>query len=418
MKSIEKVIISHVKALYYRESMGWLRTNCLIPSWLWSLNLLGSMILLCLYIIKPFKPVKLLLINYDRIGHLAINTDLFLRRLQLAKTPEKRILYLGISGKPANQQLLRMFKRIFPIIENTPLRIILSYSVLKNSGVCEIVKLHTNEYYAFNNAEPSLYFAASEEEEGKELLNKMGIGDSSWLVCFHGRDSVYLSNQWNQYYGSSVDWSYHDYRDCDIKNYLEAAKYIASLGGFAVRMGYSVAEELPDLNNPRIIDYASYYRTDFGDIYLPAKCKFFLGSACGPLAIPTIFNVPVACANFIPLGYAPFRAEDLYIPKKLWSVEKKRFLTFREILESEVANYAFSQQYAEAGLEVVENTAEEILDLAKEMNERLDGNLEYTEEDKELQIRFRSLFQPHLHSYGSPVRIGAEFLRQNKELLK
>ena len=51
------------------------------------------------------------------------------------------------------------------------------------------------------------------------------------------------------------------------------------------------------------------------------------------------------------------------------------------------------------------------------MNEHLDGELEYTEEDEELQKRFRSLFQPHHLGYGCPARIGAKFLRQNKELL-
>jgi len=52
------------------------------------------------------------------------------------------------------------------------------------------------------------------------------------------------------------------------------------------------------------------------------------------------------------------------------------------------------------------------------MNERLDGGFEYTEEDEELQNQFRSLFQPHHHCYGFPARIGAKFLRQNRELLE
>ena len=45
------------------------------------------------------------------------------------------------------------------------------------------------------------------------------------------------------------------------------------------------------------------------------------------------------------------------------------------------------------------------------------GRFQYTEEDEELQSRFHSLYQPHHSCYGTPARIGAEFLRQNKELL-
>ena len=420
MKSIKKVITYQIKTLYYRESMGWLRTLYRgALSWLGPLNLLGFMLLLCLYIVKPFKFVKLTIIRDRGIGLLAVDADLFLRRLQLENMPKKGILYLGISaGKPANQQLLKMFKRKFFIIENPLLYGIVGGYALTKSQFCEKPPYRANEYYEFNNTERNLSFTVFEQEEGKELLNKMGIDDNSWFICFHCRDAVYLSNQWNKLHNSSADWSYHDYLNSDIKNHMEAAKYIASLGGFAVRMGYGVAEKLPDLNNPRIIDYASYYRTDFGDIYLPAKCKFFLGGQTGLFLTPTIFHVPVALANHIPLELTPFRKGDLYIPKRIWSMEKKRFLTFGEILESGVGHFYKAAWYQQAGLEVVENTAEEILDLAKEMNERLDGRFQYTEEDEELQSRFHSLFQPHHICYGTAARIGAKFLRQNKELLK
>ena len=69
------------------------------------------------------------------------------------------------------------------------------------------------------------------------------------------------------------------------------------------------------------------------------------------------------------------------------------------------------------GLEVVENTGQEILDLAQEMNERLDGTFNCLEEDEELQKIFHSLIPPNHPCYGTTVRIGAKFLRENKELL-
>ena len=184
-------------------------------------------------------------------------------------------------------------------------------------------------------------------------------------------------------------------------------------------MGSAVAEKLPDLNNSRIIDYASYYRTDFGDIYLSAKCKFFLGNGAGLLCVPYIFHVPVAMANNIPMNLSPSpRKGDLFIPKKIWSIKEKRFLTFREIVESGIGDYIYSEQYAKAGVKPVENTANEILDLAIEMNERLDGTFKTTEEDEELQKKFHSLFKLHHQCYGTPVRIGTKFLRENKELLE
>lgn len=384
-------------------------------------NLFGLVISLCLYIMKPFKSVQLIEIRSRAIGQQASNTDIFLRRLQLEnRIKENRILYVGISGKkPDNQQLLKMFKRKLFIIQSDFLTRICGNGafIIRWLGFYKNLPFDSNEFYEFNNTEPNLQFTSAEEEEGGRLLSKMGIDEKSWFVCFHCRDSAYPY----KYVG--------DFRNSDIKNYLEAAKYITSCGGFAVRMGQIIGEKLPDSNNPRIIDYASKFRNDFGDIYLPAKCKFFLGSTAGLVVVAAIFNVPIAAANYIPF-YTTWRTGDLFIPKKIWSIEEKRLLTFRELIKfggdvredgirQGIDSNIYTQNKLDEGKYVaIENTAEEILDLAKEINERLDGTFKITEEDEELQKRFHSLLQPYDYCYGTPVRIGAKFLMQNKELLR
>ena len=102
----------------------------------------------------------------------------------------------------------------------------------------------------------------------------------------------------------------------DIKNYLAAAEYVVSKGFFAVRMGQIVDKPLqhPDI---KIIDYASNYRSDFGDIYLAAKCSFFVGCNSGIVMLPHIFGVPVAHTNLIPLRHFPLGSKDIFIPKGL-----------------------------------------------------------------------------------------------------
>ena len=73
--------------------------------------MLGFTIASGLYIKKHFKSIKLCRIRTDRIGHLAANTDLFLRRLQLRKIKNNKTLYLGVCGKNvAIEQLLKMFR--------------------------------------------------------------------------------------------------------------------------------------------------------------------------------------------------------------------------------------------------------------------------------------------------------------------
>lgn len=55
--------------------------------------------------------------------------------------------------------------------------------------------------------------------------------------------------------------------------------------------------------------------------------------------------------------------------------------------------------------------------ISVEMDERLKGTWQTTEEDEELQRRFWSLFKPSELNRVFRSRIGAEFLRQNRELL-
>jgi len=121
----------------------------------------------------------------------------------------------------------------------------------------------------------------------------------------------------------------------------------------------------------------------------------------------------------IPLEYAPtWGAEHLFIPKKLKLIRKKRLLSFREILSCEIGRFCYSRQYEEAGIEVIENTPEEITALVVEMDLRLKGQWQEKEEDEELQRRFRGLFMDNKINRVFRSRIGAEFLRQNKGLLE
>jgi hypothetical protein len=68
--------------------------------------------------------------------------------------------------------------------------------------------------------------------------------------------------------------------------------------------------------------------------------------------------------------------------------------------------------------EIVKNTAEEITEVVLEMNQRIDGTWVETDEDIELQERFKKLRQGQPpRKVQQSVRIGAAFLRRYKHLL-
>jgi putative glycosyltransferase (TIGR04372 family) len=259
---------------------------------------------------------------------------------------------------------------------------------------------------------PHLTFTPEEEELGRAALRSLGLPDGAPLVCFHARDAAYLASAipGNQ-------WDYHNFRDASIQGYIPAAEELGRRGYFALRMGAVVKEQL-NTTNPRIVDYATNHRSDFLDIFLCGKCEFFLGSHTGLYTVASMFRRPVALVNVVPIFEAPtWGPRDLFIPKKLWLRQERRFMTFREVFDSGVAEFQTTAQYQQLGIEVVENTAEEITALAVEMDERLKGAWQTTEEDEALQARFWALFK--VKQWHGPVvsRIGAEFLRHNQALL-
>ena len=103
--------------------------------------------------------------------------------------------------------------------------------------------------------------------------------------------------------------------------------------------------------------------------------------------------------------------------KKFFSKNEDRFLTLTEIINIDFGGYETNKIFDRLNLELIENTPEEIHAVTIEIDERLNGTWQTTPEDEELQKRFWALFGPD--KLKSPdLRIGAEYLRENQELLK
>ena len=93
-------------------------------------------------------------------------------------------------------------------------------------------------------------------------------------------------------------------------------------------------------------------------------------------------------------------------------------MTFIEAFELYDDDYRGN--YSEYGIEFVENTPGEIEEIAIEVDERLKGTWNSSKEDEELQKLFWSIFEkyfPHRFSGPTLARVGAAYLRQNRNLL-
>jgi len=379
------------------------------------LILSAASVLLVVRALRPVVAIRFGPFRSERIGHFAANTELYLCERDAGMHGRRTFDIFYYISPVCNQQLKRMWDRTLHVCHFahfTGSLYWLNRHLPGGQAIPWRCEQQRDIHGLLSRTRPHPSFTPEEERLGREALQELGIPDGSPFVCFHSRSSVYLDTVYPE-----IDSHRNDYRDSSINNFTPAAEELVDRGYFAVRMGAIIKEPLK-ITNSMIIDYATKGRTEFLDIFLGAKCHFYIGDPCGINAIPMIFRRPLAIANMIPLEHAPTWGPNyLFISKKLWLREEHHFLTFREILDLEGGRILGSEQYEQLGIEVVENTPEEITALAIEMDERLKGTWKTTEEDEELQRRFWSLFKPSELNGVFLSHIGTEFLRQNRELL-
>ena len=341
--------------------------------------------------------MKLFILYTARIGHLAMNTELFLRRVSagLLDGALVRLTDHETGSFLANLQLYEMIKRKHPVFEMTQD----TYLSLLKEGHEDGGVLHSgsNEFAEFNTISPQLTFLPDEHAEGIKILEELGIHDKQY-VCIHNRTSDYLEQAF-----PLSNYRYHDYRDCSIANYMLAAEWLTTQGIYVVRMG-QVASDPMFTDNPMIMDYTNDRRTDFGDIYLPAHCDFFLGNTAGIWLIATIFGRNNATANNVPFEMTPLLQGDLFIYKNI-------DIAFTQQLDIDI--HAFEAH----DIPVTENSPEQILHLAMEMVYRSAKVYDEKPHVAALRSKFRSLWTPKMRCYGTVAEIGDQFIVEKQSLL-
>lgn len=375
---------------------------------------LGYGLRLLLAVVRPITHVRLCDIRVERIGHLAANNESFLRKAYLEKDRGPFVLVSRRSDRIANRQLFTMLARRVPVVRSSLLADIITSPTFRRSP--SMVDLwssfrSTVECRELDAAPPQLRWLPQEESQGAAILAEMGV--DSWFACFHTRDDAYLNATF-----PDVDWCYHDFRDADIHDYLPAMRRVAALGGYAIRVGSIVKEPLRHDNHPRIIDYStSRFQSDFMDVYLAAKCAYFVGSTAGLYLIATIFNVPLVVCNGV-FGHTGLSSRELMVPKNIWSVAENRLLTFGEVYRSGASHILSWQEFRRHELRPVANTPDDIAAATEELHERAFGTARYSEDDELRQQRFRDIYRRSSNQYYEyPSRIGRGFLSTYEHLL-
>jgi len=383
--------------------------------------------LLAMRLLRPWLLIRINPLRSDKIGAFAANLELYICERDAGINVPKRS-YMDLcfhAGRLSNKQLAIMWGRHLRIWPAWLVGSVSKLNKLFPGGSIHAVGPNTHADRDVHNLidrfPPHLSFLPEENELGEISLRALGIPMGAPFICLNVRDSAYLSDPRSST-NAKYDWSYHNYRDCNIQSYTHAAQELANRGYYVVRMG-AVVKEAMSVAHPMIIDYATNgMRSDFMDIYLAAKCEFCISTGTGFDALPFIFRRPIVYVDHVPLGSIYiFSSKFLVTTKKHWLRDKSRFMTFREIFESGAGYFSFSSQYEDIGIDLIESTPGEIAAVVLEMESRLKGTWKTTEEDEVLQHRFWEIFKKFIAcTLHGEIRscIGADFLRQNKAWLE
>jgi putative glycosyltransferase (TIGR04372 family) len=372
------------------------------------------LVIVVIRLIKPLFWIRFGILLGNRIGHFSGNTDLYLCEKNAGIQNERCVDIFYLEKPICNDQLRKLWAR--------ELKICTLAQYL--SRVNRLLPGYATHEVPFNldvdrkrlraGSKAQVHFTPEEKLRGLVERGKIGINETCPYICFLARDSSYLKSL-PAY--RSLDFGYHDYRDGSIDNYIPAAYELVRRGYYVIRMGASVAESLKE-NHPQIIDYASRFRSEFMDIYLSAECRFFLCDTSGMCNVVKMFRRPLGYVNFVPIGLdnlLTLATGNILIPKRLRWRKAGRILSLRESLQYGADTFYRSEEYEELGVEVVENSPDEITALAMEMDDRLDGAWETTEEDEELQREFWKKFGVAGLQSSIDARVSAAFLRKHRE---
>lgn len=370
---------------------------------------------------RQYRYVDICNIFNDRIGEL-IPRYIYAVKNRESIPGEKLEIFIGVRGW-CNQSLKKILERHITIIDFSDkfwIYFILTYSgtiSVENENKYNDREDYDRAYFAPDKTACLFGFSDSEIQYAKNKAMEAGIKEP--FICFANRDSAYLDSMYPQ-----GDWSYHNYRDSHIENYELMTSSFGERNISTVRMGKAVLKRAT-FNN--CIDFSCDHYDELLDIYLMSKCKFFVGDESGINVLPRALNKPVVTTNLVTVtGYGgiPLREDNLFIFKKFYDVHKDRFLSLKEMLDVLIDCKYDTKEFDKRSIKLIENTPEEIRDVAIEMDEYLDGTSAMDEEGEALQSKASKILRNHFEKSGLGFnetlvgKIGKTFLKDNRYLLE
>lgn len=231
---------------------------------------------------------------------------------------------------------------------------------------------------------------------GAARLAEHGIDPEAPIALFHTRTMDYLPDE-----------GHHGHRTAAIASYDGSLTRILEAGYQVLRIGEPGLESWDKAPDGYLSLPDAFPGERWIDLYACATCRFVTAQNSGPIWVVAAFgntslrtNTPFEHLNL------PYN-DDLSLFKRYRRVGEDRFLSYREILDARLPGTFRDADFAALGVELVENTPEEVDAATAEFLAKLGGTWA---PDREKHARFRSLGQDYEAAIGTEERFVSETL--------
>ena len=422
-----------VKKKFYQEVIldvdGARNTNLLIAREFVTLCLkvLGGFALtLVLAPISLFRPIEIwqMQTRRSKISFFIRDLEFGLQNIKARGQLGKRFVFVLYPIPFPNQQLAIMYRRYVTILGEKQhflaecMRFVLGFGRIEKKG--RITPQTADRFELWNSRTQTLEFTSREIRNGSELNEKLGLIPSLPYVCL-----AFSSKE----YRESADYALNKYNNKgsgkrnnlidvipEVDSYVPVINALTNSRIQVVRTGIFETVPLPNNLGGLVHDYSFTCQSPFGDVWLYSNCLFALAAGSGSHWFASIFNKPsVFTDQYCLVG--TYGRRDLFIPQLCYFHEEQRLASFEWMLTPENFMWAWDNSRLSVEYQIVKNSRQQIIDVTIEMIERLNGTWVETEEDIELQRKFKKLQELLPPHEREPSRIGAKFLREHQHLL-
>jgi putative glycosyltransferase (TIGR04372 family) len=388
------------------------------PIFVTMLGLLFIPLVIAIRIIRPWIWIRLGYFSASRMGHFVGDIAQYLAEREQGLHPEGTVDLFYFHGAVCNRFFAKMSShhlRVTRIAEvlykgNDLLpggerhSIFPAVATRGSRDICGVLE----------RAPLVLKFSNSEDAQGIDFLESVGLKAGQKFICLVSRDNAYMAG-----FGGQKKWAYHNFRNSEIGTYKSAVCALIEKGYFVIRMG-SLVEHPLDVDDDQFFDYGwSERKCDFLDVWLTANCYFLISTSTGLDDVAIAFKRPVVFVNHLPVGDCRTGSSQyVELFKRLRDRKDDHWIGVREQIARDLIHARSSKTFDDKEVDVIDNTEDEIREAILEMEERVGRKGASRQEDDARQEKFfrlLSTWNRYSDYHGRfRARLSDKFLRDNE----